>query len=375
MIRVLQVVPFNNGMQGGIENLVMNMYRHIDRDSIQFDFLTYGDPAALENEIKDLGGRVYRLPSRRRGILNSRRETILFFNEHAKDYKIIHLHICSASNIMPLKYKGEIPISIVHSHASRVINPTPAFYPISYILHRINRRYIVKHADFMFACSRTAAVHMYGKKILSDPRYVFFHNGIETGRFKFDEPCRKKMRQMYHITEDEKIIGFVGRFEEVKNIPFLIHVFQTLVKTKPGKYKLVLVGNGSLLEKIRSLVIELNLQEKVILAGVQTDVVPFLQMMDVFVLTSKNEGFSIVTLEAEASGLPCICASTIPEEVNVCGKVEFVSLRASYKTWADIIEKTLGSDIDREGMAQKLIATHYDIEDVTKFISDFYQAC
>ena len=227
----------------------------------------------------------------------------------------------------------------------------------------------------MFACSRMAAVHMYGGKILKDSRYRFFYNGIDAEKFKFTASSRKEMRKKYQIKEDERVIGFVGRFEAVKNIPFLIHVFYEISQSNPQRYHLLMVGDGTLQKEIRTLVKELNLQEKVIFVGAQADVVPFFHMMDVFVLTSKNEGFPIVTLEAQAAGCPCVCASSLPEEVNVCGNVEFVSLKESYAEWAETIERAAEKTGDRQVTVQKLKDKHYDLESIVEYISSFYQNC
>lgn len=372
MIKVLQVVPFNAGGQGGIESFIMNIYRNIDRSKIQFDFLTYGSPSSFEAEIQAMGGKIYKLTSRRKNPLRSINETKRLMQMYGKKYDILHIHICSASNIMPLKLNKDIPITIIHSHASKVINPSLILYPISKILHAINKRYLLKYSNHFFACSTLAAMHMFGKGIQHDYRYHLIKNGIDLEKFKFNTDSRQILREKFNLTNDIKVIGFIGRFETVKNIPFLLHVFKELCQYNPNNYRLMLIGSGSLLPDMKKLSKQLGIYSNVYFMGEQQDVVPYLQIMDILIVPSLNEGLSITAIEAQACGLPCICSAAVPKEVNVTENVYFLSLKHPYAIWSRKIEEVLKHLEDRTDRLSFIKKQGYDIRDVSSKLEMLY---
>lgn len=114
-IRVLHVVTYMG--RGGLETMLMNYYRHIDRDKIQFDFLVHRDfEADYDSEILSLGGKIYHLPRLNPFSLNYRKQLDLFFKQH-KEYKIVHVHQdCLSSIILKYAKKNNIPVIIAHSH-------------------------------------------------------------------------------------------------------------------------------------------------------------------------------------------------------------------------------------------------------------------
>ncbi len=364
MIKVLHMVPFGGGSQGGIETFIMNIYRRIDRSKIQFDFMTYGEPKYFSDEIKKLGGKIFQLTSRKKNPLKAYLETKKLLDEYGEEYQFLHLHLCSASNILPLKLNKKIPKVIVHSHLSATLGIIP-FY-----LHKYNQKMILKKVDYFFSCSDLAAEHMYGKDYEKDKRYHFIPNAIDTEQFCYNSLIRKKIRQEYHLEESSIVIGFVGRLAEIKNTPFLIDILEEYIKKKENT-TLLIVGDGPDMEKLRRKIKEKGLMDKALLVGSSNKVADFLQAMDIFVTASKVEGFPVSIVEAEAAGLPCVVSTAITKQVNIDGAVCFVDKKAKAHVWAKIINNV--SIENRENRAKKIENSVFNIKKLISRIEEFYE--
>ena len=363
MIRVLHAVPFGGGLQGGIESLVMNIYRNIDKDKIQFDFITYGDPSDYVEEIERLGGHVYCLTSRKKNIFKYYGETLRFFKVYGRRYSYLHLHLCSASNILPLKVNKTIPNVIVHSHLSATIGR------IASILQNLNKGYLLYHSTFLFACSDLAGTHLFGNHCTSDSRYRFIPNGVDINRFKYSEERRKKIRKQYHFTEDDIILGFTGRLAREKNIPFLVDIVAHLVHLSRN-YKLILVGEGEMRPFLEEQIRELSLSEHVFLLGECSNVSEILQGMDIFVTASKAEGLPVSLIEAQAAGLECVISSAITKQANICGQVHYMDKEASSDEWAVNIFKLKLPE--RSSNYKKIYNSPFNIISVAHELQNFY---
>lgn len=369
MIRVLHIV---GGLgRGGLETFIMNVYRNIDRSIIQFDFLkTSPDEGAYEEEIKDLGGRIYSIQPRRNGILNYRKELNKFFEKH-KEYKIVHQHVSSLSDINALKIakKNGVPIRIIHSHSTNEGSRNSLFKIFHYFLHNVNQKRITTIANDFFACSEVAAEWILGRKLYERKNFKIIYNGIETELFKFDKKVRDIVRNEFNVENDEILIGNVGSFHHPKNHEFLIDIFHYLVKVRP-KAKLLLVGDGKLRNHIENKVKTLDLDQNVIFTGIRKDVSRILQGMDLFLMPSLYEGFPVSVIEAQCAGLPCLLSDTITKETQITDLVKYESLNNSPEIWANKIldmirsfERADTTDLIKEaGFDAKMIA-----EDLTKY--------
>ena len=332
MVRVLQVL--DNITAGGIQSFVMNVYRNIDRDKIQFDFLIHHTyEKSYLGEINDLGGKVYVLPSRNEGVMNNRKQLDAFFTKHKGEYDAVHLHESSLSYIEPLKYakKHGVPIRIMHSHSTKVPSNI-----IHRVLHKLNKSKIGKVATDYLACGQMAAEWMYGgSNVCSKVKVVF--NGINLSKFDFSEQKRAQTRERLGVS-DKLVIGHVGRFEPVKNQKFLIDIISCL-KDRGIDCELILAGNGRTFEDTKKYAEELVVSDCVQFLGIQSDVDSLYMAMDVMVLPSLYEGFPVTAIEAEATGVPCILADTITKEAMIKDNVCYLSLFDSINNWADEVVK------------------------------------
>ncbi len=364
MIRVLHVV--GRMALGGTQTMIMNVYRHIDRTQMQFDFLVHTkDECFYDKEIIKLGGRIYR--TERFNIINwlsYKKFWNNFFPEH-EEYKIVHVHINSSAAICLSIAKRHGRIAVVHSHCT---NPTEkslrscAFrifaYPIRYI------------ADYFFACSEEAGETRFGKRVTKSKNYKVFKNGIDVKSFCFQKEIRKVIREKYDISEEKFIIGHVGRFYFQKNHRFLLEIFKK-VNEKYSNTELWMIGTGELEKKIRTQVQNMGMGKKVRFIGETSHVSEYLQAMDIFVFPSFYEGLGIAVVEAQAAGLPCIISDVIPNEADMgCGLVKRLSLEDSAEDWADAI--VAAKDVSRIDTSDYLRRAGFDIETVSKELQNFY---
>ena len=359
MIRILQVV--NNMHRAGLETMLMNYYRYMDKEKIQFDFLTHRpERDDYDDEIESMGGKVYYAPR-----LYPQNYPAYFkymdnfFKEHP-EYKIMHSHI-DAMSYLPLKAakKAGVPIRIAHSHNTSIDKD----FKLPLKLYYKSR--ITSVANYYYACGKEA-----GKFLFPGKEYTVIPNAIETDKFKFDEITRNKKRKELGIS-DELVFGHVGRISYQKNHKFLVEIFHEIVK-KNRNSLLLLIGVGEKEEEVRRQVTELGLEDKVRFLGNRADVFELYQAMDAFILPSFFEGIPVVGVEAQYAGLPCFFSDKVPSEVAFNGKCIFVSLKHSADDWAESILKydyKKGLNERNNGPVKESL---YDIKNAYKLLENYY---
>lgn len=369
-IRVLHVVG-NMGI-GGIETLIMNIYRNIDRDKVQFDFLIH-NPTEGEyaEEIKKLGGHIYRMP-----VLRDKTRTYYwryfeyksalkkFFSEH-KEIKVLHGHMTNTASIyMPIAMKyGNVKCCIAHSHQTEA---TPG---LSGVVTNILQRHLEKIATDYFACSEEAAKWIYSIEIVENGKVKIIHNGTDVEKYHFDSVEHEKIKnQMGH--SGKIVFGNVARFKKQKNHEFLIDIFAEIHKMNQNTV-LILVGQGELEENMKEKVAKLGLDDCVEFLGARNDVPTLLKDFDVFLLPSLFEGLPLVGIEAQAAGLPMIISNTVTLEADVTGNVTFLPLELSAEEWAKKILEVNESFV-RKDMTQKVREAGYDIKQTAQWLQKFY---
>lgn len=347
MIRILQCV--NDMHRAGLETMLMNYYRHIDRTQIQFDFLTHRPRKSdYDDEIISLGGRVYHAPRLYpQNYPKYFKWMRNFFAEHP-EYKIVHSHI-DVMSYLPLlaAKKVGVPVRIAHSHNTALEKD------FKFLLKQYFRKKVNSVATHRFACGEAAGRFLFGKK-----SFEIIPNAVEAEKFYFDEAVRKQKRRELAI-ENKFVIGHVGRFCLQKNHEFLINIFDVVQRMAPDAV-LLLVGVGEKLEQIKKQVFALGLETKVQFLGNRSDVNELYQAMDVFVLPSLFEGIPVVGVEAQFSDLPCLFSDRVPREVKFNRKSKFVDLDERSKFWANEILKTYGRGV-RSKATQDIINSKYNI--------------
>ena len=356
-IRVLHVVTYMG--RGGLETMIMNYYRHIDRDKIQFDFLVHRNfRADYDDEIEALGGKIHRLPRLIPWNMNYRKALDNFFSNHP-EYKIVHVHQdCLSSVILSRAKKHGVPVRIAHSHNKS--QDKNLKYPIKLFY----KHFIPHTATHLMACGKEAGDWMFG-----GAAYQILNNAINSKKFVFNLSVRKKIRTQLGINESTLVLGHIGRFHPAKNHTFLLDVFAQLQKSTPDS-KLLLVGDGDLRTQIEEKAQRLGISNNVLFTGVREDIPELLQAMDVFVFPSIYEGLPVSIVEAQASGLPCLISVNVPEECKLTDTVQSASLNADKTFWVNCILDA--AKTPRENTYDQICKSGFDIEQNAVWLTDFY---
>lgn len=361
MIRVLHV--FHGMNCGGAETMIMNLYRHIDKSKVQFDFLVHSSKKChYDDEIKSLGGNIYYVPYYK--VINEiayRKALNQFFLEHP-EIKIVHGHLGSCAHIYLSIAKRYGCFTIAHSHSTK-----PKEISVKNVLYRLFT-FVTRHtAEYFFGCSMAAAEYRYGKKIANSKNCSILKNAIDVDSFAFSEKNRNEIRRELNV--DEKfVIGHVGRFDPAKNHDFLLDVFKKIHDEKPDSV-LVLVGDGSLRSKIESKIKSLCIEGSVICTGVRSDVNRLLSAFDVFLFPSLYEGLPVTVIEAQAAGLQCIISSTITTEVCISSLVKQLSLFQPKSDWVNCVAECKRDKVD---VRNEIRNAGYDIEQTSAELCQFY---
>ena len=368
MKRVLQIM---GGLKrGGLESFAMNIYRTIDRNEIQFDFLlTQFVGGDYEEEARSLGANIYYLPPRNKGYRAYIRALDQFFEEH-HDYVAIHEHISSLTSIDPAYYarKYGIPVRILHSHSSS-IQKSLRFHWVHTLLHYMNKPRVRSWATHYFGCSDKALDWVY-KYTGVRSKAKMINNGIDCEMYSFNHTVRDDVRNELNIGPEDFVIGHVGRFIPLKNQSFLVDILEEVHKSIPSA-KLILVGDGETQKSVQAKALEKGLVDSVIFTGVRSDVLRLMQAMDIFVMPSWFEGLPVSLVEAQASGLPIVASSTISHDSDLTGSIMFKSIEESSKEWAtSIIEWK--ERIGRPDNIQKIKNAGFDTNTIVSQLTDIY---
>ena len=355
MLRILHVVT-DMGC-GGLETMLMNYYRKIDRDNLQFDFLVHRETREFyDDEIESLGGHIFRMPRLNPFSITYKRRIGKFLDEHP-EYQIVHVHQdCLSGVFLKVAKKHGVIHRIAHSHSSSQTKNIK--YPIKLLF----RQSIPNNATLLMACSKAA-----GDWMFCGNDYQILNNAIDAKSYIYDEELRRKIRKQLKI-EDDLLVGHVGRFSTPKNHLFLLDVFNELQKTISAK--LLLVGDGGLRKEIEDKISSLGLADKVILLGRRSDVADLLQAMDVFVFPSIYEGLPLTIIEAQAAGLPCLISEKVPIECKKTKLVYQMSLEQEAAEWADCVMKI--SKENRSNTYVDIRDAGYDSEENAMQLSALY---
>lgn len=363
MIRILHLVS-SLSIRSGVMSVIMNYYRNIDTDKIQFDFCYFVErEGTYESEINSMGGKVYKItrPSLSRSFRNELND---FFESKKNTYRTLHIHEVYLTFLFaPIAKKNGIDNVITHSHSTMYSDKK-----LKALRNRMLCIGLKNHADYYYACSIAAGKFLYGKRTFDKGKVNVINNAIDCKKYKFDINTRTYMRQKLEL-EGYLVIGNIGRFMEQKNHTFLLDVF-SLIKQKQVKAKLLLVGDGDLFQNVKDKVDKLNLNNDVIFLGRRNDIPDLLCAMDVFLLPSLFEGLPVVGVEAQASGLPIVISDTITEEVCLFN-YKYLSLKKSPDYWAKEV-LSIKKDEDRTLGYIKTKEKGFDITQEAKKLQEMY---
>lgn len=361
-IRILHVL---GGLEaGGAESFVINLYRFIDKEKVQFDFVKYkSSKGVFEDEIVELGGKIFQCPRYTgKNHLAYCKWWKNFFASHP-EYRVIHGHVRSTAAIYLKIAKKYGLITIAHSHSTSNGKGVSAF------VKNVMQLPIRNVADYLFACSNKAGVWLYGMKAITQENYRVIPNGIDLKRFAFDPVKRRKIRESLGIEETTIVLGHVGRLTVPKNHKFLLKLFAQYHKRNSDSC-LLLVGDGELFETIKQQCNQMKIDNSVKMLGSRTNTEDYYQAMDIFLFPSLWEGLGIVVVEAQANGLPCLVSDNIPKDALVTNTAKVLLLNKP-DDWLKALEN-LHTREKVEPMDQGLC--DFDIATVAGWLQGFYLA-
>lgn len=360
MKRVLQFGMTPN--YGGVEAFIMNVYRNLNHNEFQFDFLKTTDKKiSYEDEIIELGGRVIQQKyySRKKHPIKHYKELIDYFKNNPN---VIAVHLNKANlidiDLLIVAKLMKVPVRIIHSHTNNLVQK-------SRFIERFNRKLLKRVANYFFACSEVAGEYMF--KTL---KYQIIKDGVDIKKYQFNQLNRDKIRTQLEILPEDYVIGNIGRICEHKNTLFLLDIFFEIQK-KLKDSKLLLIGNGPLKNDLEKKIKKLSLQENVILIPETSLANEYYSAMDVFLLPSLFEGFGMVLLEAQICGLKCFASkSVVPKMVNITGEVDFISLERTPEEWARKILEC--KNVERYDKIEQIKQAGFDIKEISKMLENIY---
>lgn len=353
VLHVLSSLYKNNG----IVNVVMNLYRNIDHESVQFDFLLFSHEAdSYEQEVVDGGSQIFVIPKPNFATFGSYKKAVRdFFSKRGGDYDIVHCH-----DIVVGKYIGRAAKKsgckfILHAHSTKFSEKK-----IKSIRNRLLFIGAKKSADYFLGCSYIAGKAMFGKKIADGGKYSVLLNGINFDKFIFDTTKREAIRELYNIQRDSFVLGCTGRLSYAKNCSFSLTVFNEYHKTNNNSY-LFFVGDGDERSRIIELAEKMGIAKYVIITGTQSNVGAYLSAMDFYLFPSLFEGLGLALVEAQVNGLNCISSINVPEEACVCNCKRLPT--KSVTEWVDNITPS-------ELAGRSVLSSELQIYEISKSASD-----
>ena len=326
-IRVAQVIGKLSA--GGVEMVVFNYYRTIDKKKVQFDFYYDADSTAEPpQDLIDMGARFYKIPPYQKPF-QYMRELKKYFKENR--YQIVHSHLNTLS-VFPLfvAWLCRVPVRIAHNHS------VPAGNEVARgALKKFLRLFAKVFPTDYFACSEKAGRWLFGNKAFESGHVFIVNNAIDFDRFRIAHEKTEDLKKQLGL-KDKFVIGHVGRFTYAKNHIFLLDIFFEISK-KRNDAVLLLVGDGELHQPIVNKIQELGLEEKVILVGQVSHPELYYSLTDVMVFPSVFEGLPLVVIESQIVGVPTVVSEAIPKEAIISNGVE--RLKLSDDDWANIVLK------------------------------------
>lgn len=363
-IRIAHII--GKWIGGGVESVVMNYYRNIDKSKIQFDFICDNDSTNIpQEEIESMGGKVILIPPYQK-VFKYQKELKKVLKEG--NYKIVHSHI-NALSVFPLRAakKAGVPVRIAHSHST-----TNKKEWKKNLLKMALKPFSKVYATDYFACTAHAGRWLFGDKEFDKGNVYVLNNAIDLDKFKYDEEIRKAKRQELNVDDNTLVIGHAGRFVAQKNHEFVIDVFNEVHKQNENT-KLMLVGKGPLEEHIKEKVNQYGLKEAVMFLGQRPeDIHELYQAMDVFIFPSLYEGLGMVAIEAQCAGLKCVCSTEVPEKAKVTDNAEFISLDESVEVWAKSTLENCVND-NRRDHKDEIASLGYDIRTEVSKLENKYK--
>lgn len=355
-VLVINTIGFN---YEGITNVAMNYIENMNRSDMEFFFCVFNGTKKLIVNWLEKFGAVIEIPPRKK--IN---HYFFSLNKILKNnFDVAHIHGNSGTMVIEtfLCKLNNIGKTIIHCHSTHTDHP---------VISGLFKRMAIRQADVCLACSGEAGDFLYGKI-----RYTVLNNAIKLEKFEFNEEVRTQYRRKLGI-DGEILVGHVGNLKRPKNHNFLIDVFNEYHKIN-SESKLLLIGDGPLLDNMREKGNRMGLQDNIIFAGRRGDVECLYQAMDIFLFPSLWEGLGLAAIEAQVSGLPVLASNNVPVIAGCTDRFSSLDLESGEKRWAEKMECILKERDKREALNEKekqaISDKGYDIKTEAKKLEFIYR--
>lgn len=371
-IRILHVLKSMD--IGGIETYIMNMYRNIDREKYQFDFLLWTpNETYYESEIINLGGNIYKF-----GFSKNVLKNMVYFNRFLKKnrYDVVHCHTHFYSGYFALasvNTKTKIFISHMHSKSD---NKGRGLIRKTY--RKIGRFLMNKYSTYCCACSEEAAIYGFGK---NSENVIILKDYIDVNQYiNVDSKRVQEIKQELGIKTNDFIVGNVGRLSLEKNQKYIVDIISAYNNQNSKIYnkniKCLLIGDGPEYEKLQDIIKLKKLQKNFVFVGNVLDVWNYLKCINIFLFPSLYEGFGMALLEAQASGLICLASDNVPKNTDMkLGLVKYLPIGdKNIKKWIYEINNinSNSSEVSKERIKEQIIKYGFDVNSSLKNIEKMY---
>jgi len=347
---------------GGLENVLMNFFRNINRDEMDIDFLiNEKGETDYTREVKALGGNVYYTDRLGQQGLIKYINSLVHIIRNNGPYDVIHVNMEQRGGIACLAgLIAGVKVRICHSHTTNVSGMH------SKLLMPLYRLFIKISATKLLACGKSAGQFMLGKK------FEVLPNAIDVNKFaNVDEGLVKAFKNSYGLPDNAVLLGHVGRLSKEKNQLFLIELLAQLSKSDID-YRLIIVGDGEEKNKILNLAEEKGITDRIIFTGFREDANVLMNVFDIFLLPSFYEGLPLTVIEAQAAGVQCILSNNITTEVDLgLGLVEFLSIK-DISSWSSYIISFRKKVINKNLINTKFQERCYEIKACVKRLEIYY---
>jgi glycosyltransferase involved in cell wall biosynthesis len=342
-----------NGREEGLDKYLWNFLETVYSENLQIDVLTYQKDEKLEIQAQAYHANVFEIPT----VWHPFKQYQVLSSILEESYDVVYLNPTTAMDWIAsyVAWKKKVPKRLLHSHFSGMDRGNFLQRHLGGVFHSLGKLLLWRFGTKLYGDSVKAGEWMFPRGKVHSTRFEVLHPTVEQRRFKFHEMSREIARKEYHV-RDSFVVGHVGDFCYAKNYPFLLQIFKEIHKMQPNAV-LLLVGEGEQKEKIKRQVRSMGLERSVRFVDGKTDKTAHYQAMDVFVLPSHFEGFPMVGVEAQCTGLPCVMSDVVTKESKITNTCYFLSLSRTPRQWAQFILH----HTQKRGSAQfTKEAKHYD---------------
>lgn len=356
-------------MGGGVEAITMNYYKWLNHSKVQYDFIVQEDSTNVPLDvIKQSGGRVFTVPTYKK-LAKYERALERIFKETNPD--IVHSNM-NALSVFPLRAaaKAHIPVRIAHSHSTS--NPHEV---LKTTVKNMLRPLSTIYPTHLAACGTLSASWLFGEKKVAEGEVHYIRNAIDLQAYTFNASKRETLRSSLGISNEQPVIGQIGRFSAQKNQDFSIDIFKEFLKIHPNAV-LVFLGIGDTELAMKRKVRDLDITDHVHFMGLRNDAASWYSAFDVLLFPSLYEGLPLTAIEAQAAGLPIVASNHITEEAFINKSlVTTVPLSRPPAEWAQILADTHNQTEThfRAAHLETLKEAGYDIHESVKDLERWYE--